>query len=143
MRSTDYRPNRAVFSALICVLLGAGLASCSGSGRSLYSVAAEGESREKAEELIVAGADVNEVNAGNGWTPLHAAAANGHPKMCQLLISHGAQVNAQDENGMTPLHLAMAGGHDEASSALLVAGADMNIRNKQGRTPKEMAQSAP
>lgn len=123
---------------LAAALLAAG-AGCSGSSKSLYQVAAEGDSRKDALKLIHDGANVNEANPGNGWTPLHVAAANGHPKMCETLIENGANVNATDVNGMTPLHLAMARGHAKTAGILLAAGANPGIRNSDGKTPDDLA----
>lgn len=109
---------------------------------SLYKVASDGESRRQAVRLINKGEDVNEVNPANGWTPLHAAAANGHPKMCETLIEHGANVNAQDAQGMTPLHLAMARGHSKTVGVLMAAGADADITNNAGKTPGQLDKSS-
>ena len=112
---------------------------CSSSGRSLYAAASNGESRATAVRFIEGGSDVNQANSSTGWTPLQVAAANGHSKMCQTLIEHGANVNVQDRNGMTPLHLANAGGHTKTTGVLRAAGADTTIRNNVGKTPEQMA----
>lgn len=120
---------------LICMLITA----CHAPDKTLYDVAARGQRRDKAERLIRSGSDVNETHPGNQWTPLLAAAAGGHPKMCDVLIKAGANLNAQDANGNTPLHLARAGGHTKTASVLLAAGADPNIKNNQGKTPDELS----
>ena len=51
---------------------------------------------------LAAGADVNAKNDG-GFTPLHAAALNGHKEIAELLIEKGANLNAKDRRGRTPL----------------------------------------
>ena len=61
-------------------------------------------SREIAEMLIVAGADVNA--KAKGHTPLHHAAFNGRNEIVELLIAKGAGVNAKDDDGETPLDIA-------------------------------------
>ena len=38
-----------------------------------------------------------------GRTPLHVAAENGCPDVCEALLQHGARADAKDENGRTPL----------------------------------------
>jgi hypothetical protein len=46
---------------------------------------------------------------GEGWTQLHrhyAACDNGRSKVVQLLLDHGAHVNAQGEDRRTALHVA-------------------------------------
>lgn len=47
-----------------------------------------------AAKLVEAGAEVNVVQA-DGFTPLMGAAQNGNPQMVQLLLDHGADVNAR------------------------------------------------
>lgn len=39
----------------------------------------------------------------NGWTPLHAAAANGHLECVQLLLQHQAGPSSISDTGKTPL----------------------------------------
>ncbi|KAK2710926.1 E3 ubiquitin-protein ligase MIB2-like isoform X2 [Artemia franciscana] len=60
--------------------------------------------RPVAELLLVQGlADPNITNT-KGHTPLHLAVSQLHPSIVQLLVSHGANLNVQDEEGNTPLH---------------------------------------
>lgn len=40
-------------------------------------------------------------------TPLHLAAEEGYPDMAEVLLDHGADVNAVDCDGDTPLHLSL------------------------------------
>jgi ankyrin repeat protein len=58
------------------------------------------------------GADVHAAD-GDGDTPLHTAAYNGHVEAMQALVELGADVHAADADGRTPLHAAAAGGHVE------------------------------
>ncbi len=46
------------------------------------------------------------------WTALHAAAANGHLSVAQLLAVYGASVHARTAFGRTPLFLAAQNGHE-------------------------------
>ncbi len=48
--------------------------------------------------------------------------------LVELLLAHGANVNAQRRDGMTALHAAAYRGHLKVIEALLKAGADPNIR---------------
>ena len=58
-----------------------------------------------AERLLAAGANPN-VKQQGGWTPLHAAAANGNSALIRLLLRHGAEAGATNDEGKTALDLA-------------------------------------
>jgi ankyrin repeat protein len=70
------------------------------------------------------------VNAKNnlGGTPLHEAAASGHKEIVEVLVTKGADVNA-NIGGWTPLHLAVDEGHTETADLL---------RNHGGKTGEEL-----
>jgi len=77
---------------------------------------------------------------GNAFTPLHAAAMNGHTAACDALLSKGAKVNAQtDPQGYSPLHSAAFAGHLDTVLLLLRAGADPGLKNYRGETPADTA----
>ena len=61
-----------------------------------------------------------------GWTPLHAAASNGHGLIVEILIHHQANVNALTKQQKTPLILAAANGHNNVIKELLKANVDVN-----------------
>jgi ankyrin repeat protein len=76
--------------------------------------------------------------SGDGWTPLHLAAAFGTPEAVHLLLENGAQVDAVSKNPQTnqPLHAALAlGRNPETIKLLLDAGANPNARQTGGFTP--------
>jgi len=72
-------------------------------------------------------------------TPLHYAAAKGQLDVIELLLKHGADVNARDKNGYTPLHAAAYYDHADAAGLLIVRGADARVRNNEGKTPLDVA----
>jgi ankyrin repeat protein len=59
----------------------------------------------------------------------------------QLLLDHGADVNAQSEDGWTALHTAASYGEVQAVEVLLKRGADPHTRTKSGKTPFQLASS--
>jgi ankyrin repeat protein len=54
-----------------------------------------------------------------GKTPLHLAAISNQTNIAQLLIKHGAKVEAYDNSGFTPLHCAAWQGSSEVAALLL------------------------
>ena len=68
-------------------------------------------------------------------TPLHLAAREGHVDCIELLLKHGAMVNAINEGKQTPLHECAFKGKEQAVKVLLIKGADPHAKNGMGRTP--------
>lgn len=92
---------------------------------------------ELARALLVRGARLERP----GWTPLHYAAAGADPRLVQLLIGHGAPLDARAPNGNTPLMMAARHGSEAGAWALLQAGADPRLRNQDGLTAADFARS--
>lgn len=65
---------------------------------------------------------------------LHAASLAGHAACSQLLLQHGADMDAVDQNGHTPLFRACERGHTEAVVVLLNAGAAVGLLDAGGRS---------
>jgi ankyrin repeat protein len=75
--------------------------------------------------------------SGDGWTPLHLAAAFGTPAAVTTLLAKGALVDAVSRNAQQnqPLHAAAALGRNPESIRLLVEhGADVNAPQAGGFT---------
>ncbi len=103
-------------------------------------------------EAVIAG-DLNQVElllrakpriivtrtSGHEWTLLHMAASGGNPKMVELLISKGAQVNALTTDDKTPLHYAAGKGHLEIARALVRNDADVSLVCN-GKTALDLAE---
>ena len=75
--------------------------------------------------------------AGN--TALHEAAYNGHSKVIELLLSHGANRESTDLYGSTALHVAAMNGHKQALELLLSSGASVAATDHLERTPLHLA----
>lgn len=60
---------------------------------------------ECAEDLVTAGADINQATL-YGWTPLLTATQNRHYKLAVWFLDHGADPNKQNKGGWSPLYLA-------------------------------------
>ncbi|CAK0889903.1 unnamed protein product, partial [Prorocentrum cordatum] len=90
-------------------------ASRNGAGEPLLLVAARAGALESVELLLGSKAAVDERASGGtcqGWTALHAAAANGHKGVCQALLKQGqADVILKTPDGQLARQLAAAAGH--------------------------------
>ena len=134
--------------------------------RAMNKAAATGELAEL-QSLLTTHHPSEGVNLAhpNGWTPLMAAAANGHSDVVRWLLTQGADVNAKDRYavtrrnlstellksrssdfhpsinpriacvGWTPLHYAVAFQHLPIVDLLLNEGADLDAKNADGDDP--------
>ena len=76
----------------------------------------------------------------DGHTALTIASSSGHLRIVHLLLSHGADPNAQTRSHHTPLFCAAGRGHADIVALLLSSGADPNGAEENGRlTPLAVA----
>ena len=74
---------------------------------------------KQALQRLLESADVM-AQSSEGWTALHYAAAYGHERIVEILISRGAEIDAETHSsGTTPLALASKYGHATVTSILL------------------------
>jgi ankyrin repeat protein len=75
--------------------------------------------------------------------PLHSAMAGsdvaGRPPTAQLLLEHGANVDARTHGGFTALMEAAQNGDLETATLLLSHGADASLASDQGKTASDLA----
>eukprot|EP00117_Sycon_ciliatum_P028072 scpid18171/ scgid2366/ Transient receptor potential cation channel subfamily A member 1 homolog len=91
-------------------------------------------------ELLISHGAVPDARNDEEKTPLHLAAANGHPMTCSALCrKNEALLEDEDESGNKPLHLAATNGHDVVVKVLLDLGAAVDGRNSKGWTPLDCA----
>lgn len=94
----------------------------------------------KVKELLTNHKDECNTTTPDGATPLMYAAITGQTKIIQLLVEHGANVNAKDyENGWTALMQATYYGKVDAAKTLINLGADVSCRAKNNITAFDMA----
>jgi|JI10StandDraft_1071094.scaffolds.fasta_scaffold824477_2 ankyrin repeat protein len=92
------------------------------------------------ELLLNKGADPN-IASNNPFNvaPIHSACAISAYDLVELLIMHGANVNAKQMQSITPLHTAAHNGQTELSKLLIENGAEINAKTDQGHTALYMA----
>ena len=136
---------RAAVLLLVAAILPAALAAqdtLPAADERLLAAAGDGRA-EAVRSLLEEGADVN-VARGDGLTPLHLAAENGHLAVAEALVAAGAAIDAGTRIGRyTPLHVAARAGRGAVALRLLEAGADPNARTtNSGVTALHLAAGA-
>jgi ankyrin repeat protein len=90
-------------------------------------LATENGSAAMLGRLLDAGDEANGILTPTGETVLMLTARTGNPAAVELLIDHGADVNARQEREFTPLMFAAAEGHADVIRVLLRHGADPSL----------------
>ena len=78
------------------------------------------------ELLISHGADVNQIDSLNKWSPLFYAALEGHLHCTKELVKFGAQVSILDEDGYNVLYYCVVEGHIDVLNELLSYNTNIN-----------------
>jgi Ankyrin repeats (3 copies)/Ankyrin repeat len=108
-------------------------------GQTPLQLAAMTDNVEVVRMLIDGGANIDIADPLNGARPLHNSATKGCTKVCELLLKHGADMDAQTDQGDTALHLAAANKHADIVSLLLSFHADHAVKNNAGFTAEQIA----
>lgn len=94
--------------------------------RSSLQLAAMDGDVEIVQMLLKAGSKVDFCPGKDRESPLYIASFLGHPKVVEILLTHGANPNLANVDGETPLHAAAFQGNPEIIRMLIVAGAKVN-----------------
>ncbi|MCY4328518.1 MAG: ankyrin repeat domain-containing protein [Endozoicomonadaceae bacterium] len=87
-----------------------------------------------AENLIDAGAEINQQQTHHCITPLMYAAVFGHKEIIMLLISRGADIHAKDQFDKTALMYAAENGNTETVAFLVENKANLDAKDKYNNT---------
>ncbi|CDK27485.1 unnamed protein product [Kuraishia capsulata CBS 1993] len=68
--------------------------------------------------LLQYGADINQLDKLNKWSPIFYCAKQGYPEATAKLIEHGADFDIKDEDGFTPLYYAIWEGNIDVVNVL-------------------------
>jgi ankyrin repeat protein len=102
----------------------------------IFEAAATGDG-ERVRAILETAPDAACTFSGDGWTPLHLAAAFGTPEAVAILLAGGASVDAVSRNAQKnqPLHAALAlGRNPETIQLLLEHGAHADSAQAGGFT---------
>ena len=72
-------------------------------------------------------------------TPLHIAVSNERDDISELMLNHGANVNAIDKYGWSALHHAAFSGNKYSCELLVNGGALVDAKNEGNKTPLRIA----
>lgn len=122
------------------IATGANINAADEIGRTPLMLAVDSNRFQIAQQLLDAGANTNLVNS-DGWSALHFTANLMHDashdsaKMVDMLIAHGALVDAQKNDGATTMILAIQNNKINVFHALLKAKTDLYLETNEGMTP--------
>lgn len=101
--------------------------------------AAQGGNAQDCDALIEYGADPNWSGPG-GDTSLIVACRRGHIEVVNILLSHGANINAiSNSDGMGPIHICSSRGDLDMLNLILEANANVSLRTRNGLTAVDIA----
>lgn len=115
--------------------------SFSGDGWTPLHLAAAFANPEAVSALLAGGARVDAVSRNPQQNqPLHATLAlSKNPETVQLLLEHGAPVNAAQASGFTPIFSAATANRRDLAELLISHGADPHRKNDAGKSAADFA----
>ncbi|MEM7333375.1 MAG: ankyrin repeat domain-containing protein [Chloroflexota bacterium] len=134
------RSNSDIFNAL--TQAGANISTIDNQGNTLLHHAATTNQVEIATVLLADGEiDLEHRRDRFGFTPLLAAAFEGQVEMVELLIEHGANIEAVDDWNDTAVNVAAWNGELAAIEKLIELGANPNVDNNNGQNALDHAKN--
>ena len=94
--------------------------------------------KDRVEAFLKADPGQLQTRGSHGIPVMYYPVITGHKDIAELLLAHGAEVNA-GEGGSSPLHGAVMFGQTEMAAWLLAQGANVNAPNFEGKTPLPVA----
>jgi ankyrin repeat protein len=113
--------------------------SCYSRPTSPLTSAARSGDAQTIRTLVSRGANPNEPDGVNDWTPLEHAVHKHQTASLVALLDAGADPNRADPHGTTPLMMAAGYGYTDMVQILLRRGADPKMRNRDGATALDLA----
>jgi|EP01044_Picomonas_judraskeda_P005645 hypothetical protein len=112
-------------------------AQTDGTAPGVYTAAISGDF-EYLLQLLDAGAPTDTYT--QGWTPLHAACANGHEKVAAALVAAGADatVRSKDDEMLNPAELAELHGHQPCAQLIKREAKRQAVRRAAANSPQRM-----
>jgi len=132
--STGWKRYATLQTCLAIFLLMAG----TGCGSSIHDRVAQGD-LTGVKAMLDRHPEWVQCTTDRGKTPLHYAVSNGRMGCMNVLLEHGADLDACDHTGMTPLHVAAMLGRVREAEWLLDHGAQRDIKDTFGDTPLHTA----
>lgn len=116
----------------------------------LFEQSAQDNWTDLLREYLAAGGDPNGVRNTLRWSLLHMAVEQCNAAAVEVLVQHGADIEARTQDGWTPLHLAVDSEIDGARQTggpltfkvvkrLVQLGADVNALTETGIAPGDIA----
>lgn len=130
------RLNQYALTILYISILFGLTSGCQSKDERLFSAISDCEFK-KAEELIVAGANINARSKDGNTVLIHAI--KNCPILVPRILQNGADINTKASNGDTPIHIAIREQNAEITDLLLKSGADIKEKNEYGDTPLHIA----
>ena len=94
---------------------------------------------QKLDHLLQRNAGIARATGPTGETLLHVACRFNSVQAAEILISHGLDINAQDNKHLTPLHTALYEYALDCAHILIDHGCDCSLGDYKGTTPLDIA----